>query len=221
MNMAIEKSGGFALLTGSLLMLSTMVLHPEGGNLQQLLKVARIIVISHSMALLAVPLLGVGFWGLTKRMGVNHFLPLLSFAMMITGLLAGMMAATINGLALPIFIQNFQVATAETAISIKPILRNNMALNQAFDYVFLSAVSLSILFWSITILTLKNLPLWIGYFGLLLSLTAIALLISGFVFVNLHGFRLFVLSNVVWISLVGIALIRLTLVKKNNSLTGV
>ena len=47
--MAIEKSAGFALLAGSLLMLSTMILHPEGGNLQHLLKVARIVVISHSI----------------------------------------------------------------------------------------------------------------------------------------------------------------------------
>jgi len=59
MNTAIEKSAGLALLIGSLLMLSTMILHPEGGNLQHLLKVARIVVISHSMALLAIPLLGV------------------------------------------------------------------------------------------------------------------------------------------------------------------
>ena len=219
--MAIEKSAGFALLLGSLLMLSTMVLHPEGGNLQHLLKVARIVVISHSVALLAIPLLGIGFWGLTKRMGINHFLPLLSFAVMITGLLAGMMAATINGLALPIFIQNFQNETAEAATFIKPILRNNIALNQAFDYVFVSAVSLSILFWSIAIFALKKLPLWIGYFGLLLSVTALAMLISGFEFVNLHGFRLFVLSNVVWISLVGIALIRLKQVEKSHSFTGV
>ena len=154
-------------------------------------------------------------------MGANHFLPLLSFAMMITGLLAGMMAATINGLALPIFIQNFQNSTGEADAFIKPILKNNIALNQAFDYVFLGAVSLSILFWSIAILTLKKLPLWIGYFGLLLSITALAMLISGFIFVNLHGFRLFVFSNVVWISVVAIALIRFKQVNKNNSFVGV
>lgn len=207
--MSIEKSGGIALLTGSFLMLATMVLHPAGGNLQQLLRTTSVIVISHSLALVAIPFLAVGFWVLTKRMGVNHFLPLISFAMVLTGLLAGMIAAIINGLALPIYIQNYHGATAEVTTSIKPILRNNIALNQAFDFVFLGAVSLSILFWSIAILTLKKLPLWIGFFGLGLSVTAIGMLATGFVFVNLHGFRLFVFFNVVWISLIGIALIRL------------
>lgn len=208
MNGSIEKTAGFALLTGALLMLSTMTLHPQGGNLQHLLKVAPVIIFSHSLAILATPILAVGFWGLTKRMGANHILPMLSFSFMITALLAGLMAATINGLALPIFIQNFKGQDAEIANSIKPILRNNMAFNHAFDYIFLAAVSLSILGWSFAMIVLNKLPVWIGYFGGLLSLTALIMLLSGFIFVNLHGFRLFIFADVIWICLVGIALIR-------------
>ena len=75
------------------------------------------------------------------------------------GLFAGMIAAIINGIALPIYIQNYQEVTIEVVTSIKPILKNNIALNQAFDYVFLGAVSLSMLFWSIAILTVKTLPI--------------------------------------------------------------
>ena len=209
MKMSIERRTGIALLLGSCLTFATMVLHPSGGNLQHLLKSANVIVISHSFALLAIPFLSVGFWGLTKKMGVDHFLPPIAFAMVLMGLLAGMIAAIINGLALPIYIQNYQEATIETTTSIKPILRNNIALNQAFDFVFLGAVSLSIFLWSIAILTLKKLPMWIGYFGLCLSVTAIGMMATGFVFVNLHGFRIFVFSNVIWISLIGIALMRL------------
>lgn len=209
MSMTIERSAGIALLIGALLMLSTMALHPQGGSMKHLIETSRIIVISHSLALLAIPLLGVGFWGLLKRMGVDQFLPLLSFAMMTTGLIAGMLAATINGLALPIFIQNVQHSTTDVVSSVKPILSNNIALNQAFDYVFLAAVSLSVLFWSIAILTLEKLSSWIGYLGLILSISALTMLISGFVFVNLHGFRLFIFSNVLWIILVGASLVRL------------
>jgi hypothetical protein len=208
MKMSMERSAGIALLLGAVLMLSTMVIHPQGGNLQHLLRVARITVISHALALLAIPFLVAGFWGLTQKIGVHHFLPLLSFIIMVTGLFAGMMAATINGLALPIYIQNYKETTVEVASSVRLILRNNIALNQAFDYVFLSAVSLSVLFWSISILTLKKLPPLIGYLGLLLSLSALVMLLSGFMFVNLHGFRLFVFAHVVWIILVGITLIR-------------
>ena len=61
MKMTIEKKAGIALLSGAFLMLATMVLHPSGGNLRHLLKTARVIVISHSLALIAIPLLAVGF----------------------------------------------------------------------------------------------------------------------------------------------------------------
>lgn len=208
MNKGIDKSAGLALLTGSVLMLTTMVLHPSGGNLQHLLRISRIVVISHSMALLAIPFLGFGFWGLTKRLGTHQFLPILSFAFMLTGLLAGFIAATINGLALPLFIQHYKDATAEEALSIRPILRSNLALNQAFDYVFLTAISVSIFCWSVAILTLRKLSRWMGYSGLLLSFSTIAMLLSGFVLISLHGFRLFIFSSIVWISLIGIALMR-------------
>ncbi len=185
-----------------------MAIHPSGGNLQHLQRIAQITVISHSMALFALPFLGVGFLGLLKRMGFNHFLPMIAYAAILIGLLAGMIAATINGLALPIYIQNYREATEDVVASLKPILRNNLSLNQAFDFVFLSAVSFSILLWSLSILTLKKLPLWIGYFGILLSVTAIIMMATGFVFTNLHGFRLFIFFNVIWIILIGVGLLR-------------
>ncbi|HEY0039822.1 MAG TPA: hypothetical protein VGB71_04115 [Flavisolibacter sp.] len=209
MKISMEKSAGISLLIGAVLMLATIAFHPSGGNLEHLLRIARVNIITHSMALLALPFLGVGFWGLTRRMGIHHFLPLVSYAMMLTGLLAGMIAATINGLALPIYIEHYKEASEEVVASLQPILRNNIALNQAFDFVFLGAVSVSILFWSMSILTLKKLPLWIGYFGLVLSVTAIVMIASGYAFVNLHGFRLFIFFNVAWIVLVAVGLLRI------------
>lgn len=208
MKRPVEKSGGIALLTGSLLMLLTMALHPAGGSLQRLLEMTKAIVISHSIALLAIPFLAVGFWGLTKKLGASRFLPLLSFSIVLTGLLAGMIAATINGLALPIYIRHYKEAAVEMEGILKPIIRYNIALNQAFDFVFLGAVSLSVLLWSIAILRYKALPSWTSYVGMALSLLALGMLASGFVFVNLHGFRLFIFGHVVWMSLIGVALLR-------------
>ncbi len=208
MKISSEKNAGVALIIGSLLMAVTMALHPVGGNVEHLLKTVRVIVISHSIALLAVPFLAVGFWGLTKKLGSDSFLPSIAFSMVVMGLIAGMIAATINGIALPLFIQNFKGVSPDITASIKSILKNNIAINQAFDFVFIAAICLSTLFWSIAIIITKTLQQWLGYFGITLFIAVITMLVSGFIFTNLHGFRLFILTNVIWIGLIAMNLIR-------------
>ncbi len=81
-------------------------------------------------------------------------------------------------------------------------------MNNAFDYIFTGAFCLAILFWSIAILFTKKLPVWIAYLGIVLSIVAALIFVSGFALVDLQGFRLFVSSIVLWIILVGITLIR-------------
>lgn len=208
MKISFEKSAGVALLTGSLLLVATMVLHPAGGNLEHLIKAVRVIFISHSIALIAIPFLAVGFWGLTKKLGADNFFSITAFSMVLFALIGGMIAGAINGLALPIFIQNYKGVSTELAASIKPILRNNISLNQAFDYVLLSGICMAILFWSIAILLTKKITCWIGYFGILLFTLVVALLVTGFEFVNLHGFRIFLLAIVLWVGLIAIVLMR-------------
>lgn len=218
--MPFEKSAGVALIVGSILIVLTMVLHPAGGNPVHLIKTARVIIISHSIALLAIPFLAVGFWGLTKKLGTNNFLSVTAFSMVLFGLIAAMIAAAINGLALPIFIQNYKDSTPDITASIKQILRNNISLNRAFDFVFMGAVCLSTLFWSIAIILTRKISLWIGYFGIILFILIIAMIVSGFVFVNLNGFRLFILAYVMWFGLIATVLINSKVDKLNNSLEG-
>jgi hypothetical protein len=215
--MSFEKSAGIALIAGSLLMVVTMVLHPMGGNLEHLIKTARVIIISHTIALLAIPFLAVGFWGLTKKLGTNNFLSVTAFSMVLFGLIAAMIAAAINGLALPIFIQQYKDAPSDITAPLKQVLRNNISINQAFDFVFMGAISLSTLFWSIAILITKEISQWIGYFGIILFVIVIGMLISGFVFVNLNGFRLYILANVIWFGVIAIVLIRSKVNRLNSA----
>ena len=108
MKSRFDRNAGFALVTFTVLMIFTMVLHPVGGNFQYLLKVSSLIVITHSIALLALPFACIGFWGLTRRIGVDNFLSISSFAFIVFGLFGVMIAATANGLVLPIFIQKYE-----------------------------------------------------------------------------------------------------------------
>ncbi len=201
---------GVALLTGSFLLTVTMVLHPAGGSFEQLLSATRMIVISHAIAIAAMPVCYVGFKGLYTVVGKEKLLSQLAMAFVLFALIAGMLAAAINGLALPVFITRFADADAAMIETLKPFLKYGMSLNHAFDYILIGLLCLGVLLWSIETVKTKTLPAWLGYFGIGLVLTALLLLVSGFVFVNLYGFRVFVFGLVAWIVWAGVHLITTT-----------
>jgi hypothetical protein len=209
MKTQFERNAGIALITGSLLLIVTMALHPVGGSIAHLLKITRVIIVSHSIALLALPFCLVGFWGLTRRIGTDNFFSITAFSVIAFGLVAVMGAAAVNGLALPVYLQNYKEADAATIESIIPLLRYNTALNHAFDFIYIGAVCISTLLWSIAIIITKRLPRWTAYLGILLSLALIVMLASGFAFTNLYGFRIFVISYVVWTLAIGSLLMRI------------
>ncbi len=206
--MQFEKNAGLSLLIGSILIVVTMVLHPAGGSIEQILKIKTLIIVTHSIAILSMPFCMVGFWGFTKKLGMEHFLSLPAFAIAVFGLIAAMGAAMVNGLALPLFLERYKDASAEVLESIKPIVKYGSALNHGFDYIFIGAMCLSILLWSIAVLQTKKAAVLLGYFGIVLTLMAIVLLATGFVFVNLYGFRLFAFGVAGWIVWVSFVLMR-------------
>ena len=201
-----EKHTTLYLLLGVLLMVVTMVLHPTGGNFERLLANANIGIAAHSLAIASVPFSALGFLGLSLVLKKDAFFSRLAFAIMTLGLIAAMLAATLNGLALPLFVKKYADATPETIDAIRPIFHYNMVLNHAFDYILISAMFLSTVMWSIAIIRTKVLPAWVGYFGLLLVTAFLAALLLGFYFLDLYGFRVFIFGWVAWIVLAALKL---------------
>lgn len=206
--MQFEKNAGYSLFIGSLLIVATMVLHPAGGSIEHILKVKTMIIVTHSIAILSMPFCMIGFWGFTKKLGTENFFSLPAFATAVFGLIAAMGAGMVNGLALPLFLERYKDASAAVLESIKPVVKYGSALNHGFDYIFIGAMCLSILLWSIAVLQTKKVTAWLGYFGIVLTLLAIVLLVTGFVFVNLYGFRVFVFGVAAWIVWVSFVLMR-------------
>jgi hypothetical protein len=203
-----QKAAGFALILGSLLLTVTMVLHPTGGNFEHLLKMTKMIVVSHSLAILSIPFCVFGFWGFYKSFRQDQNLSAFSFTVIALGLVAIMLAGALNGLTLPIFINSYKDATPETIEMLKPILRYNMALNHTFDYIFLGAICISVVLWCIAILRTKTYPAWLAYFGIGLTLLFLVGVSFNFNFINLLGFRVFVFALVGWLVAVGVLMIR-------------
>jgi hypothetical protein len=206
MNNSFEKNAGFSLIVFTILLVFTMVLHPAGGSVEHLIHISKNIVIIHSIALLSIPFGWIGFWGLTRKIGTDHFGSMLGFVMASAGLLAAMLAATTNGLVMPIFLRHYTEVTPETIAAIKPMLRYSAAVNHAFDYMYTVAFCLGILCWSISILLTRKLAVWIGWVGIVISFAVAAFFISGVAVNNLEGFRIFVSSIVVWIFVAGVGL---------------
>ncbi len=127
---------------------------------------------------------------------------------MLFGLVAVMIAATLNGLVLTQFVESYKTANNEVIDSLRPIFRYNMAFNDANDYIYMTAVGLSTMLWSIAIFRTRQLPLWIGYFGIVLVAVVLASLATGFVFTDVYGFSMFIFGAVAWTILVGWNLFR-------------
>ncbi len=188
-------------------MVFTMVLHPVGGNVQYLLSVTPLIMITHGVAIFSLPFAGIGFWGLTKKIGTDHFIAVLAFFFISFGLIAVMMAATANGLVMPLFLQDYK-DIGENVERILPVLDYSFSINHAFDYIYTIAFCTAILLWSVSILVTKKLPAWTGWLGIFLAVAALGFFITGTAEAGLKGFRIFVSSIVLWILAIGISLVR-------------
>jgi len=203
-----HKSSGISLITGSLLIIATMGLHPTGGSIEYIIKITKSITATHSLAIFSLPLLFFGFYGLTNALLDKWKLAKLALIIMGFGLIAAMFAALINGLTLPYFLGKYENSIAENADMLKLIINYGFAINKPLDYIFIIATCLAITIYSLLIVSSNKLPKWIGYFGISLILFAIIGLLTGFVFSNLIGFQIFIFGIATWFLATGISLIK-------------
>lgn len=208
MNYSTERKAGIALIAFALLLVCTIVLHPSGGSLEHILNMSMLIMVTHAIAIFSLPIGAIGFWGLSRKIGTDHFGSMLALAMMLLGLIAALLAAGNNGLVIPIYLQHYKDASLQTITNITPVIQYGVAVNQAFDYIYTGAFCVAILCWSIAILMTNKLPLWIGWLGIVLSLLTATVFISGTAVNNVHGLRIFVTGIVVWILLTGAVLFK-------------
>jgi hypothetical protein len=207
MEKQFKQSSGISLLVGCVLLILTMVLHPLGGSIEHILKIKKVIMISHSIALSCLPFIGFGFWGLSTLVQTKSRLSSLSFFIAAMALVAAMIAGTINGLTLPLFVSEASYASTDPA-TMKAIVTYGKYINIPMDYIFIAAISFSIGLWSLLIIRTGNLSKWLGYYGLLTIACGFGGILLQFNFVNLFGFRVFIFGMVGWMVAVGLLLIR-------------
>lgn len=202
------KSTGISLITGAMLIIITMVLHPAGGSIERIIHISKSITITHALAIFSLPFILFGFYGLSKTLSSKYHLSFLGFIIIGFGLIAAMFAALYNGLALPYFLGRYADDLPANLETLKLISNFSFAINKSLDYIFMTACCLSIFVYSLVIIRTGSISKWIGYFGILILLFAFIGVLSGFVFTSLTGFRVFTFSLAGWILVSGNALIK-------------
>jgi hypothetical protein len=203
MNKGSNKTGGYALITGSILAVLTMGLHPTGGNFNHIKKILPINIAAHSIGILALLVMLFGFVYLKNFFAHEKQLSLAAFIATAAGLCAGILAATLNGLALSIFIGGYENPSPDMIDAIKPVMKYNFALNKAFDYIMITALNIAFFLWSVIMLGSKQFPKWLAYLGFVLNTAFLLLVFARFSLVDLRGFTVFVAGIVSWIILAG------------------
>jgi hypothetical protein len=203
MDKSFQKFSGISLIISSILLVLTMVLHPTGGDIKHIMQMHDVAIVAHSLAIFALPFLAIGFYGLSVALLTDNKISLLAFIFVCFALFAGMIAASINGLILPMFVENYANDFEQNINVLKPILKYGSFFNKAMDYVMIIGILVAIIIWSVLIIQSTKFPKWIGYYGLFLLVIASLGAILDFNFVNLFGFRIFVFGLVSWIVLVG------------------
>jgi small-conductance mechanosensitive channel len=209
MEQSFQRQAGLMLILGSFLLVVTMILHPTGDSMEQILKIRKVIISAHVLAIFSMPFVAFGFYGLAQALLSPRKTSLLAFFFAVMSILAGMIAGAVNGLATPFFVMRNADRLNENRPALEAAIRYGFSLNWAMDYIFIGCVLFAIGIWSVQMVSRRGpFPAWLGYFGLLLLAASAFGVISGFNFINLFGFRVFIFSLVGWIGAAGVLMMR-------------
>jgi hypothetical protein len=201
--MTDERRSAITLIAGSVGMIITMIFHP-GGKIapEQLEHMIRLSIGVHSLALLTVPVLFLGAWGMSRRLDGGDRLAWAGLVLFAFASAAVMNAGTLNGLAAPKLMRLIAAATPETRETWRMIANFSFQVNQAFARVYAVGASLAIALWSVAILRYRSLGFGVGIYGVILGLVTALAICSGLLTPDRHGFAILIFGQAIWFLIV-------------------
>lgn len=207
------KIYGIALIIGTLGGVITMIFHPTGHDLlNQPDEIARrnelIATAVHILAIISLPITFFGLLGFCRRLGLEN--PLTSLGLIVYGFgsVAIMSAATLSGLVGPVLTRKILESDEATKKILYAILKSNYELNQGFDKIFVVAVGVAIIAWSILLLKKSKFMQITAIVGFLVGAFALIGTFSGYLKMDIHGFGAFIFAQSVWLILAAVFMIR-------------
>lgn len=184
-------------------MIITMISHP-GGKISpaEVDHMARMLIVVHSLALTSIPVVFLGAWGMSRRIGGADRLAWAGLVLYALASIAVMNAAVCDGLIAPTLMRKIVAATPETRDVWQTLMNFNFQMNQAFARVYAVGSSLAVVLWSVSILRYRTLGRGVGIYGVVLGLVTVAGICSGFLTPDRHGFGMLIFGQAIWFLLV-------------------
>lgn len=184
-------------------MIITMISHP-GGKISpaEVDHVARMLMVVHSLALACIPVVFLGAWGMTRRIGGADRLAWVGLVLYALASIAVMNAAVFDGLMAPVLMRKIIASNAETRDMWQTLMNFNFQMNQAFARVYAVGSSLAVLLWSVSILRHRTLGRGVGVYGVLLGVATAAGIFSGYLTPDKHGFGMLIFGQAIWFLIV-------------------
>lgn len=201
-----KKASGISLLAGAVLATITMAMHPVGGSLAEIASKKGIFMFTHSLALISIPFIAFGFWGLATALSTKNRISFLSLAVSCFGLIAVMSAGTLNGFVLPMFASNYSGSTVNSDV-LQAVRDYGWLLGSSMDYIFITGLSIAMVIWSGIMIATGQLSKWLGYYGLLIVVVTAFGLLMKFNFTTDFGFGIFIFTLVSWLVIAAFLLI--------------
>jgi hypothetical protein len=184
-------------------MIITMISHP-GGKISpaEVDHVARMLTVVHSLALASIPVIFLGVWGMTGRIGGADRLAWAGLVLYSLASIAVMNAAVFDGLMAPVLMRKIVAASAETRDMWQALMNFNFQMNQAFARVYAVGSSLAVVLWSVSILRYRTLGRGVGVYGVVLGVATAVGICSGFLTPDRHGFGMLIFGQAIWFLIV-------------------
>jgi hypothetical protein len=191
-------------------MIITMISHP-GGKISpaEIDHVARMLIGVHSLAIASIPVIFLGAWGMSRRIGGADRLAWAGLTLYALASIAVMNAAVCDGLLAPNLIRQIVSATPETRDGWRLVMNYNFQMNQAFARVYAVASSLAVVLWAVSILRNRTLGRGVGVYGVVLGAVTVVGIFSGFLTPDRHGFGMLIFGQAIWFLIVAAGLWRL------------
>ena len=188
-------------------MIITMAIHP-GGRIgpAEVEHMARMLIGVHTLALLSIPVIFLGAWGMARKIGGADRLAWAGLVIFALASIAVMNAAVFDGLMAPVLMRKIVAATAETRDVWQTLMSFNFQMNQAFARVYAVGSSLAVLLWSVAILRNKVFRMGIGIYGIILGMATAGGISSGYLTPDKHGFGMLILGQAIWFFAVAAAM---------------
>ena len=208
--MSDDRSGGIALIAGSVAMLVTMAFHPWGHQFTEdnYFAMAMLTRAVHTLAIASMALTFLGGIALWRKLDAPGRQALAALVVFGIAVVAGICAASISGFAAPHLLHRLWESDAADKKYWDAVEHLSWWLNQAFAHVLVLASATSVLLWSLAMLRTRRLSRGVAQYGLVLAPVLMIAVGSGHVQLDVHGFGLIVLLQSVWFILVGRAMMR-------------